>query len=66
MIEVVAFFNIYIYKWGWIIFMGSVYVLVSLCSHGGVCESLSAFWIELRRANFSPGLQHMEAGKGCC
>jgi len=27
--------------------MGSVRVLVSLCPHGGACESLSAFWIEL-------------------
>jgi len=50
----------------WIIFMGSVRVLVSLCSHGGARESLSAFWTELCRANFSPGLEHVEAGEGCC
>jgi len=42
-------------KWVWIIVMGSVPVLVSLCSHGGERASLSAFWIELSRANFSPG-----------
>jgi hypothetical protein len=35
-------------------------------SHGGVCESLSAFWIELRHVNFSPGLQRMEAVEGSC
>jgi len=53
-------------KWVWIILKGSVRLLVSLCSHGGVCEVLSAFCIELRRGNFSPGLQHVEAGEGCC
>jgi len=42
-------------------------LLVSLCSHGGVCVNvLSAIWFELRRANFSPGLQDVEAGEGCC
>ena len=50
----------------WITLMGSVRVIVSLCSHGGACEILSAFWIELRRANFSPGLRHVEDGEGCC
>ena len=48
------------------ILMGSERVLVSLCSHCGDCEILSAFWFELRRANFSPGLQCEEAGEGCC
>jgi len=51
-------------KWVWIILMDSV--LVSLCSHGGVCERSVSILIELRRANFSPGLQHMEAGEGYC
>jgi len=46
--------------------MGSVHVLVSLCSHGGVCETSSAFWIELCIEKFSPGPQCVEAGKGCC
>ena len=53
-------------KWVWIILMGCVRVLVSLCSHGGPCDSLSAFWIELRRADFCQGLQREEAGEGCC
>ena len=39
-------------------------VLVSLCSHVGVrVNVLSAFWFELRRANLSPGLQHVELAK---
>jgi len=45
--------------------MGSVHVLVSICSHGGACGSLSAFWVELRRAKFSPGLQRVEDGEVC-
>jgi len=53
-------------KWVWIILMGSVRILVSFCSHDRACESLSAFWIELCRVNFSPGLQRVEAGEGCC
>jgi len=44
----------------WIILVGSVRVLVSLCSDG------RAFWIKLRSAKFSPGLQHVEAGEGSC
>jgi hypothetical protein len=48
------------------ILMSSVPVLVSLCSHGGAFEILSAFWVELSRANFSPGLQSVEAGEGSC
>jgi len=40
---------------------GCVHVLVSLCSYGGAREILSAFWVELRRAHFSPGLQRVEA-----
>ena len=39
---------------------------VSLCSHNEACENLSAFWIELRHAKFSPGLKHVEAGEDCC
>jgi len=38
-------------------------VLVSLCSHGGACERFVSI---LDFANFSPGLQRVEAGKGCC
>jgi hypothetical protein len=48
------------------ILMGSERVLDSLCSRGGDCEMLLAFWVELRRVNMSPGLQRLEAGKGCC
>jgi len=33
-----------------------------MAEHG---NGLSAFWIQLRHANFSPGLQQVEAGKGC-
>ena len=53
-------------KWVWVILMGTVRVQVSLCSHGGAGETLSAFWIGLRRAHFSQGLQRVEAGEGWC
>jgi hypothetical protein len=46
--------------------MVSLHVLVSICSHGGACGGLSAFWVELRRAKFSPGLQRVEDEEGCC
>jgi hypothetical protein len=36
------------------------------CFHGGACESLSAFWTELRHVKFSPGLERMEAAEGWC
>ena len=53
MIEVVGFcvlyfvivdtFRLICCIWVWIILMGSVRVLVSLCSHGGACEICQHF-----------------------
>jgi len=63
---IVDFFGLICCKWVWIILVGSVRVLVALCSHGRACESLSAYCTELCHANFSPGLQLVEVGKPCC
>ena len=47
-------------------FMVSVDVIVCICSYGGACEILFAFWVELGREKFSLDVQRVEAGDGCC